>query len=414
MSSNDVVISVRNITKKYRIFNHPGDRIKQTLSFGYGHFYREFSALSDISFDIKKGSAVGIIGRNGSGKSTLLQLICGILKPTSGSVVINGSIAALLELGAGFDGEFTGRENIYFQGALMGLSKIDIDARFEKIETFADIGRFIDQPVRTYSSGMYVRLAFANMIHVDSDIIIIDEALAVGDEEFKIKCFSKLQEYLSNNEKVVILVSHSSQQIEQLCNYVLWLDKGVLMDQGEAKHICDAYQADIKKNKPNECFSKKNIRQIVYNSNDVDIVDLFFAGQDKIEAINTINTQSPINIVIEFISHIDLKNPKIFVGFHNDDSVAFIASASTENIADDLYFPKGHHRIFCLIPNLLLLPNNYQLRLIFKKNTNQVIWSGHALNMLRVTSAPEKNARQASPGYIDMPFEWSVAEIDNA
>ena len=161
----DVVISARNLSKAYRLFGHPGDRIRQFLSLGLRQYHREFAALKGVSFDIKRGETVGIIGRNGSGKSTLLQMICGILKPTAGSIEVSGRISALLELGAGFNPEFTGRENVYFQGALMGFTKAQMDARFDEIAAFADIGEFIDQPVRTYSSGMFVRLAFAAMIH---------------------------------------------------------------------------------------------------------------------------------------------------------------------------------------------------------------------------------------------------------
>jgi len=166
---------------------------------GFRQYHREFTALKDVSFDIKKGEAVGVIGRNGSGKSTLLQVICGILKPTQGSIQINGRISALLELGAGFNPEFTGRENIYFQGAVMGFTKAKMDERFNEIASFADIGEFMDQPVRTYSSGMFVRLAFAVAISVDPDILVVDEALAVGDGKFQLKCAAWLQQLNQNS-----------------------------------------------------------------------------------------------------------------------------------------------------------------------------------------------------------------------
>ena len=195
MANDDIAISVKNLTKTYRIFGHPGDRIKQALTLGRVRFHNEFTAVRDASFEVKKGEAVGIIGRNGSGKSTLLQLICGILKPTSGEVHVNGRISALLELGSGFNPEFTGRENIYFQGAVTGFSKQQVDERITDIIAFADIGEFIDQPVRTYSSGMYVRLAFAVIAHADAAILIVDEALAVGDAIFTQKCFRFLNEF---------------------------------------------------------------------------------------------------------------------------------------------------------------------------------------------------------------------------
>ena len=245
MPSDDVAISVTNLTKTYRLFSHPGDRIKQFFTLGIKQYHRQFTALKDISFDIKTGETIGIIGRNGSGKSTLLQLICGILKPTVGAVQTHGRISALLELGAGFNPEFTGRENVYFQGALMGFTNADMDARFDDIEAFAEIGEFIDQPVRTYSSGMFVRLAFAAMIHADADILVIDEALSVGDEAFQRKCFDKLQDYLEGNEKILLFVSHNVRQVERICSRAIWLEDGCVVQQGSASETCAAYQAKI-------------------------------------------------------------------------------------------------------------------------------------------------------------------------
>lgn len=238
MSSDDIAISVRNLSKTYRLFNHPGDRVKQFFSLGLKQYHREFTALNDVSFDIKKGETIGIIGRNGSGKSTLLQLICGILKPTSGTVTVNGRISALLELGAGFNPEFTGRENVYFQGALMGFTRAQMEARFDDIAAFADIGEFIDQPVRTYSSGMYVRLAFATMIHVDADILVIDEAIAVGDAAFTQKCMSFLEQFRLRG--TLLLVSHDQASIMALCDKVVWL-QGRLLEIGEPYAVIEAY-----------------------------------------------------------------------------------------------------------------------------------------------------------------------------
>ncbi|UUZ65752.1 ABC transporter ATP-binding protein [Polaromonas sp. P1-6] len=243
---SDIAISVKNLTKTYRIFGHPGDRIKQAFTFGRMRFHREFTALKDVSFEIKKGETVGIIGRNGSGKSTLLQLICGILKPTSGSVEVNGRISALLELGAGFNPEFTGAENIYFQGALMGLSRKEMDSRFHEIAAFADIGEFIDQPVRTYSSGMFVRLAFAVATSVDAEIILIDEAMAVGDIAFQSRCFSRIRQ-LKNKGITFLLVSHSMAQILSNAGSSLLLDSGsLLMFDENVGSVVAAYEARVR------------------------------------------------------------------------------------------------------------------------------------------------------------------------
>lgn len=237
---SDIAISVENLTKSYRIFGHPTDRIKQALTLGRMHFHKEFTALRDVSFDIRKGEAVGIIGRNGSGKSTLLQLICGILKPTSGRVQVNGRISALLELGSGFNPDFTGRENVYFQGAIMGIPKGEMDAKFEEIASFSDIGEFIDQPVRTYSSGMFVRLAFAVAVAVEPDILVVDEALSVGDAKFQAKCFRKFEK-LKNAGKTIIFVSHSTEQITRFCDTALLLEQGRMVAAGETGIVTNQY-----------------------------------------------------------------------------------------------------------------------------------------------------------------------------
>jgi len=240
--SPDVVISARGLSKSYRLFGHPGDRVKQFLSLGLKRYHREFTALRDVSFDVRRGEMLGIIGRNGSGKSTLLQLICGILKPTSGSVVVNGRISALLELGAGFNPEFTGRENVYFHGALLGFSAAQMNERFDAIANFADIGEFIDQPVRTYSSGMFVRLAFATAIHADPDILVVDEALAVGDMAFQRKCFAHIDR-IRDAGCTIIFVSHDMGAIIAHCDRVLLLSQGGLVLASQPKEAVDRYLA---------------------------------------------------------------------------------------------------------------------------------------------------------------------------
>lgn len=244
MNNNDIAVSVRNLTKAYRVFGHPGDRVKQALTFGRFRFYREFTALKDVSFDIRKGETVGVIGRNGSGKSTLLQLVCGILKPTEGTVRVNGRISALLELGAGFNPEFTGRENVYFQGAVMGLSNQEMNACFDEIATFADIGEFIDQPVRTYSSGMFVRLAFSTAVHVVPDILVVDEALAVGDAEFQTKCFERIRQ-IRDAGGSILLVTHSAEQVAHLCDRAILLEKGHLIVEGDKNSTLEYYISRI-------------------------------------------------------------------------------------------------------------------------------------------------------------------------
>jgi len=234
------VISLRNVSKVYRVYNRQIDRIRHALFHSKRVRFQEYHALVDISLDVYKGQTVGIIGRNGSGKSTLLQVICGILQPTSGQVCVSGRISAMLELGAGFNPEFTGRENVYLNGAILGLSREEIDACFADIERFAGIGEFIDRPVKTYSSGMYVRLAFAVAINVRPDILIVDEALSVGDTLFQAKCFAKFRQFQEQGV-TILFVTHSMDLITKYCTVAFLLEQGHLEHVGPAKEVVDVY-----------------------------------------------------------------------------------------------------------------------------------------------------------------------------
>jgi lipopolysaccharide transport system ATP-binding protein len=246
--SGDIVISVQNLSKCYQIYDSPRDRLKQfvaprlqrLLGRAPKRYFREFWALRDISFEVKKGETVGIVGRNGSGKSTLLQLICGTLTPTEGGIKTIGRVAALLELGSGFNPEFTGRENVYMNAAVLGLSKAEVDDKFDDIAAFTDIGRFIEQPVKTYSSGMTVRLAFAVQAQVDPDILIVDEALSVGDARFQAKCFARLKQ-LKEKGTSILLVTHATEQIVTHCSSAILLSNGIQIETGEPRRVVNRY-----------------------------------------------------------------------------------------------------------------------------------------------------------------------------
>ncbi|MCV3216730.1 ABC transporter ATP-binding protein [Plectonema radiosum NIES-515] len=235
----EVVIKLKNVSKCFKRYARPVDRLKEILLPGKT-YAQEFWALRDVSFEVMKGETMGIIGRNGAGKSTLLQMICGTLTATSGEVQVNGRVAALLELGAGFNPEFTGRENVYMNGAIMGLSKQNVDERFDRVATFADIGDFIDQPVKTYSSGMYIRLAFASAIHVDPDILIVDEALSVGDMFFQAKCMARMKQMMDTGV-TVLFVSHDSGSVKSLCRQAILLNHGQLVSWGPSDQVVENY-----------------------------------------------------------------------------------------------------------------------------------------------------------------------------
>lgn len=276
----DVVIKAENIKKIYKLYNKPSDRVKEALKLTTKRLHEDHFALNDVSFEIKRGEKVGIIGVNGAGKSTLLKIITGLVKPTEGKVEVDGKIAALIELGAGFNPEYTGIENIYFNATIMGYTKSEIDEKLETIVEFADIGEFINQPVKTYSSGMFARLAFAVAINVNPDILIVDEALSVGDIFFQKKCYAAIKKLMK--EKTVIIVSHELNVISKMCTEVIVLAQGSVKYKGEVnagiKEYFKLVQGEKKQSSEVEQIeSLRNMKQI--NKEDMSgKMDVYFTG----------------------------------------------------------------------------------------------------------------------------------------
>jgi lipopolysaccharide transport system ATP-binding protein len=293
MSSDDIAIRVSDLSKCYQIYSNPRDRLKQFVvpriqrlsGRPPTQYFRDFWALKDVSFEVKRGETVGIIGRNGAGKSTVLQIICGTLSPTTGTVETRGRIAALLELGSGFNPEFTGRENVYLNAALLGLSTEETSSRFDEIIAFSGIEGFIDQPVKTYSSGMYVRLAFAIIANVDADILVIDEALAVGDVFFSQKCMRFLHNFKTRG--TIIFVTHNTAAVVGMCERAVWMDGGKAISIGPAKRVCEEYLAKHYDSSP-VTSSKSNARTPL-------------AGPDR-------NKLSKHDARMSFINHSNLRN----------------------------------------------------------------------------------------------------------
>jgi ABC-type polysaccharide/polyol phosphate transport system ATPase subunit len=238
--NNSVVIQAANLSKVYKLYNKPVDRVKETLHPLRKQYHRDFYALKDVSFEVTRGETLGIIGRNGSGKSTLLKILAGVLSPSSGSASVHGKVSALLELGTGFNPELSGIDNIYFNGSILGYTRDEMDARMDSILSFADIGDFVHQPIKMYSSGMLVRIAFAAAINIDPDILIIDEALSVGDAKFQRKCYAKFQEFKKAG-KTVLFVSHGIETIKQFCDRTILLDAGTFVAQGLPDAIAKIY-----------------------------------------------------------------------------------------------------------------------------------------------------------------------------
>lgn len=327
---NKNVIQVSHLIKMYKLYDKPSDRLKEALGLTKKKLYREHYALHDVNFDIQEGECVGIIGTNGSGKSTILKIITGVLTPTEGEVKVNGRISALLELGAGFNMEYSGLENVYLNGTMIGFSKEEIDARLDDILDFADIGDFIHQPVKTYSSGMFVRLAFAVAINIDPEILVVDEALSVGDVFFQAKCYHKFEEFKKQG-KTILFVSHDLSSVSKYCDRVILLNKGVKMDEGSPKQMVDLYkqllvgQDPVKQQEEAGASSKEekgegnfqaNPNMLEYGNRMAEIID-FEVVDDKGVRSNTIEKGSSFQIRMKVRFNEDIQEPIMAYTFKN-------------------------------------------------------------------------------------------------
>lgn len=315
---SEFAIQVKHLDKMYKLYNKPSDRLRETLGFKVPVI--EHYALRDVNFQVERGETVGIIGTNGSGKSTILKIITGVLNPTAGEVKVDGRISALLELGAGFNMEYTGIENVYLNGTMMGFSKEEVDARLQDILDFADIGDFVYQPVKSYSSGMFVRLAFAVAINIDPEILIVDEALSVGDVFFQAKCYRKFEEFKKMG-KTILFVSHDLSSISRYCDRVILLNKGVKLEEGSPKQMVDMYKqllvgqdpakAEEKKEEQKENWSQQfqvNPNMLEYGTKLAEIVD-FAVLDDKGRCTNTIEKGSSFRIRMKVVFHQDIQEP---------------------------------------------------------------------------------------------------------
>ena len=314
----NIAIRVDNVSKIYRLYNKPSDRLKEALGFTKEKRYREHRALDQVSFDVHRGETVGIIGTNGSGKSTILKIITGVLQSTTGNVEVNGRISALLELGAGFNMEYTGVENVYLNGTMLGFTEEEIEERLPEILKFADIGEFVNQPVKTYSSGMFVRLAFAVAINIDPEILIVDEALSVGDVFFQAKCYHKFEEFKKQG-KTILFVSHDLSSISKYCDRVVLLNQGVKVDEGTPKAMVDLYKRFLvhQEGEPEKHIAREgewrskiqvNPNLLEYGEKLAEIID--FAVADKNGKLtNTIEKGSTCTFKMKIEFHKDLQEP---------------------------------------------------------------------------------------------------------
>jgi lipopolysaccharide transport system ATP-binding protein len=353
--SSDAAISISNLSKCYQIYQNPRDRLLQ-MFFRGRQYYREFWALRDISFDLARGEILGVIGRNGAGKSTLLQLICGTLNPSMGKLKVNGRIAALLELGAGFNPEFTGRENVYLNASVLGLSKHEIDARYDEIVAFSGIGDFIHQPVKTYSSGMYVRLAFSVATCAEPDILVVDEALSVGDGDFARKSFDRIMT-LKNKGVTILFCSHSMYQIEAFCERAIWLDKGGMRLLDTAQRVTAAYQATLDVNLNNGTASEQPVILEQYNGR---IVKSYGTAEGVAgTSLQLVSRQSTLEITVEFIIDPSLPAPSVALGISNGAGMTLSSISSADDGVTIEVDTTGRGQATIVLPEIPLLKGEY-------------------------------------------------------
>lgn len=336
---DNTAIDANNLSKCYQLYNQPKDRLKQFLWRGKRQYYRELWALRDFSFSVTQGEVVGIVGQNGSGKSTLLQMVCGTLTPTSGEVLVKGRIAALLELGAGFNPEFTGRENVFMSAAIMGLSQAEIAERIDEIINFSGVGDFIDQPVKTYSSGMYVRLAFSVAINVDPDILVIDEALSVGDGAFSRKSFNQIMK-MRDAGKTILFCSHSLFQVESLCARAIWINSGRIIMDGDSADVVAAYQTFLDKSVL-DTTTETSTTDSILPTTSTDTKHI--SGNAHLEKVTVmidgindpstiiISGQSDVSVQVHFASDPTLPCPNIAVTLHAMDGRTLTSAATWED-----------------------------------------------------------------------------------
>lgn len=392
----NIAIKVQNLSKVYKLYDKPVDRLKEALHPFQKKYHKEFYALDNVSFEIKKGDTVGIIGKNGAGKSTLLKIITGVITPTSGNVVFNGRIASLLELGAGFNPEYTGVENIYFQGILMGFIRAAMEEKIDDILAFADIGEFVHQKVKLYSSGMFARLAFAVAIHVDPDILIVDEVLSVGDIYFVQKCMHKINQIKASGT-TVLLVSHDATTIRMLCDTALWLENGKILDAGNASKVVDNYLAFMSNDKKidelvsanlksedlksfenkNSAFGEPKAR---FGTLECEILNYEILDTNYNKAFSVFN-DSDFILRLSLINHTYEENKQIIIGYSLRNRLGIDIASSNSKIEGFSFFTSKQNEIK-IVDVLISLPQIYPDKYTINLSINSIEREGETIHSI--------------------------------
>jgi lipopolysaccharide transport system ATP-binding protein len=416
------IIEINNVTKEFRL-----GQLKSLKHALFGAFNRlrgkevgrskPFKALDDVSFTVEAGEVVGIIGQNGAGKSTLLKILSRITVPTRGDIKVRGSVAPLIEVGAGLIGDLTGRENIYLNGSILGLSRAQIRKKFDEIVEFAELEEFIDTPIKRYSSGMAVRLGFSIATSVDADILIVDEVLAVGDLAFQRKCFDRMEEMIKRKGKTVLLVGHNLRQLERICTRMLILDKGKVVMDGEPTTVCNNYYFQVMNKTAKKKFEQSNGKIIgQVDKGEIDVLDISLFNNDATVPTDVLEMHRRARIGVRFEVYRDLPSPEIIIGIHTPDFI-YVAMATSSMVQNCPDFKRGIHYVECCLPDVILKPGSYALRLGFFDQYNRLVWFADNLKNFRVTLAYEDLDRSSHAGYlgmVDLPFSWQFFDSAKA
>lgn len=406
------VIEVNHLTKEYRLGAMQG--LKQTVLNTAARLTGKkvqkrplFKALDDVSFSIEQGEVVGIIGHNGAGKSTLLKMLARISTPTHGNIKVNGRIAPLIEVGAGFVPEFTGRENVYLNGAILGMSKREIGKKFDEIVEFAEMAEFIDTPVKRYSSGMQVKLAFSVATSVESEILIVDEVLAVGDLAFQRKCFDRMENLIKREGRTVLLVSHNIRQIERMCDRVVLLEKGKIKIDGPANKVCNIFFED--NDRAILLKQGNNLNNTAQSTGEIEIKSIHFESETGSPTKN-LEYNKGINLKITISANTEIKKPSIFVGFHTPDFVYLTSSITPASLREG-NLPPGEHTITMHIEKFPLLPGSYATRVSIdvESPAKNIYYSDNLAHFMVISENISRSSPQCSGGFIEIHPTWHIS-----
>ena len=414
-NTDGVAIRVEDVSKRFRLYKEKASSLKERVTRLHNDRYEEFWALQNVSLEVEEGTVFGLVGHNGSGKSTLLRMMCGIYEPTSGSVSVHGRISPLLELGAGFHPDLSGRENVYLNASILGLSKKEIDNIFEEIVDFSGLSEFIDAPVKVYSSGMYVRLGFSVAVHVDPQILLVDEVIAVGDEEFQRRCFEHLYK-LRSKGVTIVLVTHGLNYVSTMCDRAAWLDHGVLQKVGPAAEVAEAYLREVNEHEVERIEAEEAEaadEQAADGPKVTPGVSLHPISVDHVEVLDAVGRPThavkgldPITIRIHYVAHETVDNPRFAFALRNDADLPLVGPSYHPDEVGIGTVEPGTGHVDYVVEHLPVGPGDYHLAVVLRDKRSMVRFDhvGDAWD-LRV-----QPSGQALTGMVDLMGEWKFPD----